>query len=83
MKELNSVVLEGAVCSCIIHENCVEIIIQNNEKGFKAVGYGKVGDYISQHYKYYRGVRIVGKLDIGRDGMFVLIEHVEFKPIGA
>ena len=83
MKELNSVVLDGVIIKCTANESSTDIIIQSDEKGFKAVGYGNVGIYIQQNYKFCRGIRIVGKLDIGNEEMYISIEHVEFKPIGA
>ena len=86
MKELNTVVLDGTIIEI---ENSldkdVKIILNSNGVNLRADAPGELGAYVWQHGKIGQKVRIVGHLntDTDEDGMFISIEHVEFKPIGA
>ena len=86
MKELNTVVLDGTIIEI---DNSLDkdakIILNSNGVNLRADAPGELGAYVWQHGKIGQKVRIVGHLntDTDEDGMFISIEHVEFKPIGA
>ena len=82
MKELNTVVLDGTIIEI---ENSldkdVKIILNSNGGNLRADAPGELGAW--QHGKIGQKVRIVGHLNTDEDGMFILIEHIEFKPNSA
>ena len=86
MKELNTVVLDGTIIEIDNSlDKDVKIILNSNGVNLRADAPGELGAYVWQHGKIGQKVRIVGHLntDTDEDGMFISIEHVEFKPIGA
>ena len=86
MKELNTVVLDGTIIEIDNSlDKDVKIILNSNGGNLRADAPGELGAYVWQHGKIGQKVRIVGHLntDTDEDGMFISIEHVEFKPIEA
>ena len=86
MEELNTVVLDGTIIEIESSlDKDVKIILNSNGVNLRADAPGELGAYVLQHGKIGQKVRIVGHLntDTDEDGMFISIEHVEFKPIGA
>ena len=86
MEELNTVVLDGTIIEIESSlDKDVKIILNSNGGNLRADAPGELGAYVWQHGKIGQKVRIVGHLntDTDEDGMFISIEHVEFKPIGA
>ena len=83
MKELNTVVIEGTIIEIDNSlDKDVKIILNSNGGNLRADAPGELGAYVWQHGKIGQKVRIVGHLDTDAVGMFISIEHVEFKPPG-
>ena len=85
MKELNTVVLDGTIIEIDNSlDKDVKIILNSNGGNLRADAPGELGAYVWQDGKIGQKVRIVGHLntDTDEDGMFISIEHVEFKPTG-
>ena len=48
---------------------------------FEVVAYGMLAETVNKHGVKGRGIRIVGRLKQENSRVFVIAEHVEFKPL--
>jgi hypothetical protein len=79
MKDLNSVIIEGALESVDKSGKKITLRSESNRPNtFRAAADGKIADCILSRGAFSTKIRIAGQLDSDGNGMLIKIEHIEF-----
>ncbi len=96
MNDLNSVLIEGAVCTEPIYDatkqyatfviGCERFEKLDNEIHKKIISvrivcYNRLADTVGEQVHVDRKVRLVGRLHLQNTDLVIMAEHLEFKPV--
>lgn len=93
MNTINSIILEGNIRSIEMLEEVAKVVIScvryyktidgeetKEESLFEVRCYGHIAEVVNKIGKLDRGLRVVGRLKQAEGNIFIVAEHIEFKP---